>query len=705
MPWPTPQDYNEAVQSPALCFNLPELKGGRPELTPLGLPRAITGGFASVYRIYHSGRDWAVRCFLRQVADQQQRYEAISDHLTKAGLPYTAGFHYLEQGIKVRGKWYPVLKMDWVQGVPLNIYVEQNLLNPEKLHALADAWLEMLQTLRRQGVAHGDLQHGNVLVHDGRLFLIDYDGMFVPALSSRGSNELGHRNYQHPMRSNRHFGPWLDNFSGWLIYISLLALGHEPALWQVAGDEHLLLRREDLERPGQTDAWQLLYGCRENVPALAAGLQSFLQINPSQVPPPEPAEIERLVRRRHRLRPRTPRTPQTKRQGRSFSAFAGPAWVLDHVTPQQTPKWQGGLLKERLLLGSWLLLNAAVGLYIASGAFTMLTGTSVSLGSSFIALIGLWSRYQAQPVVQQKRSLVQEAYTLKWRIRVGNLRTRRLQQHLMRFKRTEEDDRVVFKQKVDTILEHEHSKLQRLKIELEKRLLGFEDRREQLRLAEARELAQVLADKRMQTLGQLLREHAVVGSVTLPLPATVKEKLDRIGLQNAADLVDVLVDSSGGQRKVSLHLANRGVMPVDFLTREQGVALLNWRRELEQRLLSTIPTPAYGREGEQIRRRYSMYYNSLAQSATHLETSFARQRNAVAKKGRKQTDRALRWLGQRQERLSFPIRKLQSSLSRQSERIAVTEQDLRGCMQQLAGYHAIGFAAYLLRLSGISRNE
>ena len=95
MPWPTPQDYNEAIQNPALNLDDPELRAGTPELTPLGLPRPITGGFASVYRMRCGQRDWAVRCFLREIPDQQRRYAAISRHLAAVHLPYTVGFAFL----------------------------------------------------------------------------------------------------------------------------------------------------------------------------------------------------------------------------------------------------------------------------------------------------------------------------------------------------------------------------------------------------------------------------------------------------------------------------------------------------------------------------------------------------------------------------------------------------------------------------------
>ena len=74
MSWPTPQDYNEAVQNPRLNFEDADLRAGTPDVTPLGLPRPITGGFASVYSIRNGSKRWAVRCFLRDFADHKERY-------------------------------------------------------------------------------------------------------------------------------------------------------------------------------------------------------------------------------------------------------------------------------------------------------------------------------------------------------------------------------------------------------------------------------------------------------------------------------------------------------------------------------------------------------------------------------------------------------------------------------------------------------
>jgi len=285
--WPTPQDYNEAIQSPRLSFADAELQDGIVETTPLGLPKAITGGFASVYRVKCKGRDLAVRCFLKDFPDQQIRYEAIANHLATAKLPYTVPFEYQSKGIRVQGRWYPVLKMEWLKGELLNTYIRKHLNEPGAFQSLAEKWTAMMAALRLAGVSHGDLQHGNILIVNRELRLIDYDGMFVPALKNKSSNEVGHRNYQHPQRTEFNFGPGVDNFSAWVIYVSLIALSIDPKMWNdlKAGDESLLFHREDFEEPFTSEAFtKLLQHPDQRLGTLATLFQSVLFRSPDQVP-------------------------------------------------------------------------------------------------------------------------------------------------------------------------------------------------------------------------------------------------------------------------------------------------------------------------------------------------------------------------------------------------------------------------------------
>jgi hypothetical protein len=260
MAWPLSQDYNEAVQNPHLCFADAELCAGRVAVNALGLPLPRSGSFADVYELHcpATGRRWAVKCFTRQVPGLGERYAAISDHLRQARLPFTVDFQYLEQGVRIRGQWYPIVKMHWVEGLLLNDFVRQYLERPPLLEALIQVWAKAGRRLREANLAHADLQHGNVLLVPGdrpsslKLKLIDYDGMFVPALAGRRSGEVGHPAYQHPQRLREAtYSLEVDRFPVLLIATALRAvLVCGQALWQrYDNGDNLLFREQDLREP------------------------------------------------------------------------------------------------------------------------------------------------------------------------------------------------------------------------------------------------------------------------------------------------------------------------------------------------------------------------------------------------------------------------------------------------------------------------
>lgn len=285
--WPSPQDYNEALQNPDSSFFDSELQCGQAELNPLGLPKPVSGAFASVYRLSCPERDLAARCFLTAVADRRARYAAIESALEAADMQCTVGFDYQEQGIAVRGTPFPILKMDWVEGECLHDFIARNLDRPALLSDLAGDFQSVLAELKSAGVAHGDLQHGNIMVVGGKIKLVDYDGMYVPMLAGLEAEELGHINYQHPQRNNLHFGPWLDNFSAWLIYVCLRCLAVDPGLWSElrAGEDCLLFRRGDLENPETSRAFaRLEHHESEAVRKLARSLRGLLAWRLEDIP-------------------------------------------------------------------------------------------------------------------------------------------------------------------------------------------------------------------------------------------------------------------------------------------------------------------------------------------------------------------------------------------------------------------------------------
>lgn len=154
--------------------------------------------------------------------------------------------------------------MEWLQSDPLNVYIEKQLNNAASLSQLASDWRQMATSVRNAGIAHGDLQHGNALLVGSTLKLIDYDGMYVPALSGKLSNETGQPNYQLPARAAYDFGPQLDHFSEWVILVSVLALSLDPSLWKTfrGGDECLIFRSSDFANQTSSHLFRTLEGLR-----------------------------------------------------------------------------------------------------------------------------------------------------------------------------------------------------------------------------------------------------------------------------------------------------------------------------------------------------------------------------------------------------------------------------------------------------------
>jgi hypothetical protein len=243
---PRGDEYNVAVQNPRISFNDTDLKSSSVETTPLGLPKPYSGGFTITYKLSNSQKGWAVRCFHRDISDLQRRYQAIGTFLSKNNSKYFVEAKYLSDGIKVNGKAYPVIKMQWLEGEPLNIYLSKNYTQKSKVEKLLSDFFNLINELERYGIAHGDLQHGNIIVKNESLYLIDYDGMYFSELATLKTNEIGHINYQHPKRSASHFNQYIDRFSALIIYIGLKAISINPSLWKkYDNSENILFKSQD----------------------------------------------------------------------------------------------------------------------------------------------------------------------------------------------------------------------------------------------------------------------------------------------------------------------------------------------------------------------------------------------------------------------------------------------------------------------------
>jgi len=412
---PTLAAYQEATEHPASAFLDPDLRRARPDLDGLGLPRPRSGNMAVVFRLEGPSGSWAVRCFRRLQPGQGERYAAIARHLRARRLPCFVPFAYQERGILVEGAWQPIVKMAWAEGERLDRYLGRVRHDPGRMADFLGAWLRLLRDLDQGRIAHGDLQHGNVLVSEGRLSLVDYDGMFVPGLAGLPANELGHPNYQHPLRAEGDFAPWLDRFAGRAVFLAAAALACAPELWERfgAGDEALLFHARDFPDP-QAPIWQALRDLgRPGIARLADDLLAAAAGPVAAVPRlPAAMDVQALLARpavRAPVRRAAPAAPAPPSAAGSppaplpVEAGAAATWLLgDDAGLAQREVSPSPL--DRLLAGSWAVsTGAAAALRHAVPALDLLAWAGIGGG-----LLGL--RYSRQDAVRE-RALWRRAVT------------------------------------------------------------------------------------------------------------------------------------------------------------------------------------------------------------------------------------------------------------------------------------------------------
>lgn len=227
----------------------PYIKNGYP-IYDNGQILHYSGGFAVVFPFQINSEKWAFRCWTSSVKNVDKHLKALSKEMEKNRLPYFCEHTYVEKGICVNGEMYPTTRMKWVDGVNIKDYICINKNNKKNLIDLAGKFLKMCKDLGLRHMAHGDLQHGNILVdRNNEIKLIDYDSVYSPILSGETDVIKGLADYQHPNRKdNKYVSEKLDYFSELIIYLSIVAIAENPKLvdkYRIDDSESLLFTKSD----------------------------------------------------------------------------------------------------------------------------------------------------------------------------------------------------------------------------------------------------------------------------------------------------------------------------------------------------------------------------------------------------------------------------------------------------------------------------
>ena len=264
MSWPDPTKFTEAMQNYKHFLKDPKLREAEQLKKKLNKQIWVSSGrFAAVYAVGSADKGWyAVRCFKADSKDREDRYGKIHDYLEKLNnknVKSVVDFDYQQEGILIGQDWYPILRMGWVEGETLDRFVngfveriKRNKEEPEALRNLAKKWLEgPVKEFQTLGISHNDVQHGNVMVtaQTETIKLVDYDGMCVPDLEGKPSDESGHENFQNPKRTEKDYGRHVDNFPNLVVYVSLLGVAADPGLWSHYNQDNLIFKKSDFADP------------------------------------------------------------------------------------------------------------------------------------------------------------------------------------------------------------------------------------------------------------------------------------------------------------------------------------------------------------------------------------------------------------------------------------------------------------------------
>ena len=251
MQYPLISEYVRAIQDAS--NNLDKLAHLVPVLDDHGEPYRSSGAFAVVFKMKdeQTGKCYALKCFTEEQEGRAEAYRLIADELEFVDSSYITSVKYLNKEIFVDSSCeedeFSVLLMDWIDGETMENYIAENYQDNYAMAMLCYRFCKMAAWLRSQPFAHGDIKPDNIMVRpDGSLTLIDYDGMFVPAMKGQKSPTIGTKDFSHPLRTVDDFDETIDDFALASIALSLKVISLKASLLEEYGAaDRLLFSAED----------------------------------------------------------------------------------------------------------------------------------------------------------------------------------------------------------------------------------------------------------------------------------------------------------------------------------------------------------------------------------------------------------------------------------------------------------------------------
>lgn len=232
MNYPSISEYIKAIRSPEDNFD--KLNNLRPVTDKGGNPIMSSGNFAVVFKMTDGEKNYAIKCFIKEQEGRTEAYQLISDALENLKNDYLIAVKYYDNELFVDSKQsnvseFPIILMDWIDGIPLDEYIKSIFHDAYKREKLANEFQKLVCWLLPQPFAHGDLKPDNLLVRaDSSIVLLDYDGMFVSSMKGQKARELGSPLYKYRGRTVDTFDEHIDDYAAVLILLLLRVIAIQP---------------------------------------------------------------------------------------------------------------------------------------------------------------------------------------------------------------------------------------------------------------------------------------------------------------------------------------------------------------------------------------------------------------------------------------------------------------------------------------------
>lgn len=285
--YPNRSQYRNAV----LNEMYPVEENGGYSFSPVLIDNEVVfaaGGNATVFKLKDAeGNIQAVKFFTDEIAERFDRFEKISIFLKHNKFPFIVDFKFVKNLIFVPieeqeeiNNFFPGLIMKWIEAPTLESKIKDIIINKKAndILKIAKSFKDLSITILENDFSHGDLKLSNLLIDENlKLYLIDYDGMFIKDFEGNHSFELGTPSYQHPKRTINDFDKSIDHFSILVIYASLIALAYYPDLYEKYNDgDNIILTLEDFNNPNKSELLKTLSSLNETK-ALAFYIKQSLE--------------------------------------------------------------------------------------------------------------------------------------------------------------------------------------------------------------------------------------------------------------------------------------------------------------------------------------------------------------------------------------------------------------------------------------------